>query len=54
MNVAVDISLERVSRIELPSSRWQRVALPLSYTRIFVRLQVYSAVRLQVYSAYAI
>ena len=28
-------SLERVRRIELPYSRWQRDALPLSYTRIF-------------------
>jgi hypothetical protein len=27
--------LERVRRIELPYERWQRSALPLSYTRIW-------------------
>ena len=27
-------SLERVRRIELPSSAWEAAALPLSYTRI--------------------
>ena len=28
------LNLERVSRIELPYRRWQRCALPLSYTRV--------------------
>lgn len=28
--------LERIGRIELPSERWQRPALPLSYIRMVV------------------